>query len=358
MIFPAHDSVVLKLAESVDQIPATILTSGLKTCQLARSKRNTCSELREIVACPAVYENFDSEEIEFPVFLKPDVGQGSRGALVARDAVELEFHMKRTDGLMALEYLPGDEFTVDCFTDRHGQLAFVGPRRRCRIANGIAVNTEPADHPEPFVEIAEKLNRHLKFRGVWFFQVKRARNQELTLLEFAPRVGGSMALHRNLGINLPLLAVLDALNLDIRTHQNKIGFSMDRAWYNRFSMDYRFENVYMDFDDCLLIRDQLNPDAIKFLVQCHNFGIRVVLVSRHDGDLHARLEELRIGKLFDEVVHLRDSTPKSQFIDKLPAILIDDSFSERQEVHNALGIPVFDVDAIECLVNQERFNVA
>jgi hypothetical protein len=68
---------------------------------------------------------------------------------------------------------PEKNNTVDCFTDRKGNLRFVGPRVRNRISNGISVNTSPVNDNKTFTELAEKINNLLSLRGAWFFSVKR-----------------------------------------------------------------------------------------------------------------------------------------------------------------------------------------
>ena len=40
--------------------------------------------------------------------------------------------------VLIFENLPGEEYTVDCFTDRHGDLLFAGPRSRDRVRMGIS----------------------------------------------------------------------------------------------------------------------------------------------------------------------------------------------------------------------------
>lgn len=125
------------------------------------------------------------------------------------------FYLKKDPTLLILDYLPGKEYTIDCFTDRHGVLRFVGPHReRARILNGISVNSFPVKDPV-FSNMAEVINKNLKLRGVWFFQVKEAKDGELGLMEIAPRVGGTMGLTRNMGVNLPLLTILDAMDTEI-----------------------------------------------------------------------------------------------------------------------------------------------
>ena len=56
-------------------------------------------------------------------------------------------------------------------------------------------------------------------------------------------------------------------------------------------------------------------------------------------------------ELFDEIVELTFDTPKYTVIEPFGAIFIDNSFAERKIVHEKLGIPVFDIDAREVLLD-------
>jgi transposase len=48
---------------------------------------------------------------------------------------EIDFYLKKDSTLLALEFLPGKEYTVDCFTDKNGKLLFAEGRQRIRIYN-------------------------------------------------------------------------------------------------------------------------------------------------------------------------------------------------------------------------------
>ena len=100
------------------------------------AQRATYERFAGILRVPAMHAPED-EDLRFPLFLKPDVGQGSKGTHLARTREELAFYLARDGSLLVLEHLPGDEYTVDCFTDRHGALRFVGGRERIRTSNGI-----------------------------------------------------------------------------------------------------------------------------------------------------------------------------------------------------------------------------
>jgi hypothetical protein len=293
---------------------------------------------------------FGPDEIPcYPVFLKPDVGQGSKGTHIAHSREEVDFFRGQDPSLLVMEWLPGREYTVDCFTDRLGVLRFAGARGRIRIMNGISVDTAPVEGEE-YQGMAEALNASLRFRGVWFFQAKRAAAGELVLLEAAPRVSGSMALYRNLGVNFETLALFDLMDKDVEVRRNYYSIRMDRALTSRFSLDLNYQDVYIDLDDTIIRDGQVNPLAAAFLYQCRNNGIRLHVLSRHAGNLRQTLNRFAIEQLFDTIVRVPDGSCKSEYIPTRSAIFIDDSFAERKRVQERLGIPTFAADALESLI--------
>ena len=87
-IFPAHDSVVLKLAQYQNELKAQVITSCVETCEIARSKKKTYEVLKDAILVPKTY-SINDENIKYPVFIKPDVGQGSKGVKLCNTKQEL-----------------------------------------------------------------------------------------------------------------------------------------------------------------------------------------------------------------------------------------------------------------------------
>jgi hypothetical protein len=349
LIFPAHDSVVLALARRSAEIGCKVLTSPRATCEICRSKRATYEYLVGKVAVPTMYP-LESRALPFPVFLKPDVGQGSKGTHVAYSHEDVAFYSRQEADMLVLEYLPGAEYTVDCFTDVGGNLLFSGPRIRSRVSNGISVNTSCVDSPA-LAEMAQKINALLKLQGAWFFQAKASQEGELKLMEVAPRVAGSMGIQRARGANLPLLSVFDAMGVPVRIEPNAIEFELDRALGNRYRSNLEYEHVYVDLDDTLVLRGKISPVLIAFLYQCLNNGKKVHLLSSHVGDIHGCLAGFRLAGVFDSVIHLDKSKSKADYTVGAPAIFIDDSFEERSRVAARWHMPTFDLSGLECLLD-------
>ena len=187
-IFPAYDDIIVALSKNAKKINAKIITSPLKTCLITRSKSKTYQFLKDIIPTPIVYKNFESID-RFPVFIKPDKGQGSQDTHICLNKDELNCVLSNNKDYIVSEYLPGNEYTIDCFSDRECGLLFCKGRIRSRIKNGIAINTHLVDNPI-FLDYAKKISEKLAFHGAWFFQLKQDSEGIFKLLEIAPRIAG------------------------------------------------------------------------------------------------------------------------------------------------------------------------
>jgi hypothetical protein len=172
------------------------------------------------------------------------------------------------------------------------------------------------------------------------------------LLEVASRVSGSMALYRIAGVNFILLDLFQRCKLKIKIPELCVQQArLERSFDINFLHNLNYSALYIDFDDCLLINGKVNSDIVKLIFQNINRGVKVKLITRHDGDVYQKLSKFRLEKLFDDVIHLNDKKQcKSSFITEKDAILIDDSYAERNRVHAAIGIAVLGPDAVDGLL--------
>lgn len=351
LIYPAHDSACLTLTEEQDKLHCKVVTSPIETVDTCRSKTKTYEFFKGEEFIPKTFASADDVK-NYPVFCKPAVGQGSEGAMKVTDRDDLEKLLAGDEQYVICEYLPGDEYTVDCFTDRNGKLRSALIRRRERIRSGIAVRSRIIPMEDSVMKIAEKINSKMVFSGAWFFQLKRNTEGEFRLLEISARIPGTMGTTRNLGINYPMLTIFDMLGYDIDIINNGQDVLLDRAFISRYQTSVKYDKVYLDFDDTLYLDDKVNITMISFVYQCFNKGIPVILLTKHAKDIYDSLDKFRISKdLFAEIIHIEKDRDKSEYITAKDAIFIDDSFAERKNIHDKLGIPVYDLDMIESLID-------
>lgn len=349
-IYPAHDSALLSLTRAQPMLHAAVVTSALETVEICRSKNKTYEYLAGADYLPRSYADADSIP-EYPVFIKPSVGQGAVGARRIDDRAHLDEALADGVEYAVCEYLPGEEFTVDCFTDRHGALRFVGPRSRARIRAGISVRSERFEADDGIRAIAEDINRRFDFNGAWFFQLKKNYAGEYRLMEIAPRIAGTMCVSRNLGVNMPLLTLYNMWGYDVDIINNGNAELLDRAFINRFDTSISYSHVYVDFDDTLTVRGKVNSMLMMFLYQARNAGKDIILLTKHAADIAQSLDRYAISpQLFSEIIHLEQGEDKTPYI-RPDSIFIDDSFAERKAVHDKCGVPVFDLDMVESLLD-------
>ncbi|HQO88076.1 MAG TPA: carbamoylphosphate synthase large subunit short form, partial [Bacteroidia bacterium] len=215
-----------------------------------------------------------------------------------------------------------------------------------------SVNTiTTTEHNNDVKLIAKAINDKLKFSGAWFFQLKENLEGKLTLLEVASRMGGSSAAYRIKGINFALLSVFTQMQIPVEILENNYSVELDRALSNSYHIPITYNEVYVDLDDCLIIDNQINKLLISFLYQCINNKIKIVLLTKHEADLTQTLIKHRINQLFDQIIHIKKTDEKSNYIKTKDAIFIDDSHAERKKVSSICKIPVFSPDMIEGLLD-------
>ena len=190
-----------------------------------------------------------------PVCFKPSVSNGSRGFRIISNEVD-EHHVlfnekpsaafisydnaiqilssKPFPELLVSEYLPGEEYSVDCLA-KNGEAIVVAPRLRKKIINGISVEGEFVNE-ESIIQYCKKIIQELQLNGNIGIQVKRSANGKFLLLEINPRVQGTISAALGAGINLPVMAVRQELGLPILEEELRVkwGTKFSRYWREVF----------------------------------------------------------------------------------------------------------------------------
>jgi hypothetical protein len=352
-IYPAFDSVLNFLKNNEKEIGAKILAPNIDTINICNSKLLTYNKLNSIIPTPIIYNNDIDNIVSYPLYCKPICGYGSRDHKIIYNINEAK-NIDITKYLIC-EYLTGDEYTVDCFTDYSGKLLYAYSRQRCKTLNGISVNTKTIYNKDIF-EYANKINNNISMRGAWFFQVKYDNNNILKLLEIACRISGAMCTNRVKGINFPLLTIMDFENNKLSPLlYNNYNVECYKIYKNHYKVNIDFKYIYCDLDDTLIIHDKVNIDLLRFLYDCINNNKQIILITRNNSPLDV-LKKYKISTdIFNNIItinKLRDNVnnyidKKSNYILYSNSIFIDDSFIERCDVKENCKILVFSPSDIE-----------
>ena len=349
-IFPANDLIIDFLVENRSHFGCKVILPSNDVVKILRSKRKTYNFLKNIIAIPIQLNEMGT--IKFPLFSKPDNGYGSQGIFKINDSTQLE---KVKENHVVTEYLPGEEYSIDCFTDFKGKLLYCQGRTRGRIRMGTSMSCEFVDHQLNtfFNKIAIKILKKIKITGAWFFQMKYSNDGELKLLEISPRIAGTMAMNRVRGVNFPLLSILTYSQIEVSILINKEKHNIDRSLKNRYMNNFIYDEVYIDLDDTIIVHGKLNIQILQFLFQCVNRGVKIILLTKSlENNLTEYLRKNRILLIFDEIIQIKEEDKKSRYIQKNShAIFIDDSFTQRKEVQENCNISTFDASMVEALLD-------
>lgn len=269
VLMPLVTRELLQLAKHrhlFEQHGTRVLVSSHKSIQLANDKSKTYGFLKENkidvpeFSVVTTIEEFESAAKQLgwpgkPFCFKPSVSNGSRGFRIVSndfDAHELLFNQKPNNvymryeevlrilsnkpfpELLVSEYLPGEEYSVDCLAFQ-GEAKLVAPRLRKKMINGISVRGEFVND-ENIISYCQNIIKAMQLHGNIGIQVKRNAEGKALLLEINPRVQGTIVAGLGAGINLPLLAVKQELNLPMATEelQVKWGTKFSRYWTEVF----------------------------------------------------------------------------------------------------------------------------
>ncbi len=351
LILPTHDSVLVYMARNLDKIRTKVAVPGLRQAEICRSKKEIYALFKEYDFNPAVFDTPDAVS-SYPIYAKLNEGQGSKGAFVVHDRPQLD-ELSDLENYVLMELLPGEELTVDCFTNRHGEVLFMGPRSRLRVFDGVSVNSASVPLTPEVERIGKIVSDTIGIRGSWYFQVKKDKEGCFKLLEASVKVAGNMNVFRGIGVNFPLLMVYDYLDYDVEVIPNDYRIEVDRALFSRYLLDLEYDTVYIDFDDTITKAGRVNPQVMQFLYHQKNKGRTLKLITKHQEKLENTLEKLAIHKgIFDEIIHIPMEDEKYKYIrEKERVIFIDNAYGERLKIKRKLNLPVFDVDALGTLID-------
>lgn len=352
-IYPAHDDALTYLSENRHRLKCAVLSCDTETVKISRSKVLTYKKLNKAKYLPFYSTNF-TDFSSYPFFAKPCIGQGSFGTQKIESQSDLAKLNNFIDYVFC-EYLPGEEFTIDCFTGLNNKLLFCNCRTRERIRNGISVRSKIVPITKEIKAIAYDINKKLKFYGAWFFQVKLDKNNHPKLMEVAPRIAGTMCVTRALGVNLPLLTVFLFCGLNIKILPNKYPVIADKCFSAKYNLSLDFEYIYLDFDDTLIINNNVNAFLLMFLYQCLNLNKKIILITKHQSNIIDDLNKFKIShNIFFKIITLKKDDEKYKFIKEKKSIFIDDSFSERKRVMEMCNINCFGLENIDALIDWRK----
>lgn len=205
LVVPTIDTELLLLSQHIEKFKQhgiQLLVSDTELVQQCRDKRKT-NVLFENYGIK-IPKQYDVNNLEFPVFVKPYDGSLSKGIFTAYSKEDFKPEHHADSKLMFMEYISNqdfDEFTVDCYYDQNSKLKCVVPRKRIFVRAG-EVNKGVTKKNKIVSEFMRKLQHIVGARGCLTIQVFFHKTNETILgIEINPRFGGGYPLSYLAGAN-------------------------------------------------------------------------------------------------------------------------------------------------------------
>lgn len=185
-----------------------------------------------------------------PVCVKMTENSGSRGVRIVRAELsksELFMHDKPSsmnvtldemcdilDGcnpmptIIAMEFLPGVEYTVDLLAD-HGKTLYIAGRRNTTSSMSIA-QTSVVERKDSAYKLCEDIVRELNLDGNIGFDFMLDENDTPWLTDLNPRVTATIILYAGAGMNFPYLRVKQLLGEELPEVSLKYGTRLVRKY--------------------------------------------------------------------------------------------------------------------------------
>lgn len=221
LVVPTIDTELLVLAAASAELReagAHLLLSGRETIVIGADKVRTHAFLREAgFPCPRQWSAGsavrDADELPYPVVIKPIRGSSSIGVSMVDNPDKLRGLIKGGDIVQSRAL--GEEYTVDVWVDRDGDVRSVVPRRRIEVRGG-EVSKGVTERHEVVIGLARAVAEALPDPyGPLTVQIFAEDDGTAEVIEINPRFGGGYPLSWEAGARTTVWALQDALGVPI-----------------------------------------------------------------------------------------------------------------------------------------------
>ena len=264
VVIPIMSVELETLAQNADRFAeagVVLSVSDLEPLKIANNKLALFAFMKEHniptarfceVAC---VEDVDKalEQVGVPVVFKTTEGSGSRGMRIidpSKSRFDILFHEKPTSAyvtlqdfketlqegdmppMLAMEYLPGHEYTVDMLCD-NGKVLYNMCRRGLNVQTSIILDGVVEEKPE-ITRLCAQVAETLKLTGNIGFDVKERADGTPVIMECNPRATAGVSEFTASGVNLLYLNIKRCLGEPLPEVTPKYGVIMKRRYQEMY----------------------------------------------------------------------------------------------------------------------------
>lgn len=254
-------AIFAKYVKDFAKLNIAVVISQYESIRVANDKFSLLEIAKKIkIPCPLYFLTNSENSLrramnilgypEKKVVVKPRVSNGMRGLrIITKDSWNVErFLRSKPEGieidletllktlrngvwpeLLVMEYLAGDEYTVDMFKGRNGSVVI--PRLRQVIRSGITFDAQIRLRKD-IIEYSNNLADEMNLLYCFGFQFREDSNGRPKIIECNPRVQGTMVAGVFSGFNIIYNSVLEALGKKVKFDKTvlKEGINFIRYW--------------------------------------------------------------------------------------------------------------------------------
>lgn len=222
LVIPLTDLDLYLLAEHkalLEQDGCVVMTGDPKTIEICNDKKRFGEYLQQhgIPTIPSYLAPDFLKAPFFPCFAKPIDGSGSIAAEKLTCQGELQQHFRDWphQTMLFQPYIQGQEFTIDFYKSRLGEIITIVPRQRLRIRAGEVEQGLTRLEDDLLAASRQVADAFPGLWGVFCAQCRRTPEGEILFYELNPRFGGGSPLSFAAGADLALYLLQDVLGLAI-----------------------------------------------------------------------------------------------------------------------------------------------
>lgn len=246
LIIPTIDTDLLLLSRNREKIEsrtkAKVLISDERVIEICRDKINTQRFMEaNDFKVPHMYTEDEldgSQELNYPLFIKPKNGSSSINTFKVNNTEELNTYRSLIKNYIIQDFMEGKEFTVDTFLDFNSNIITIVPRLRIATRSGEISKGRIVKDREIVAEV-KRLLTVLKPIGHITVQCMKTK-RGIEFIEINPRFGG--------GAPMSIKAGADSCE---NLYKLLMG---ERLHYNE---DYRDNLLFLRFDSSICLNENM-----------------------------------------------------------------------------------------------------
>jgi len=222
-----------------------LLISSPETIELCINKRKFLHFLTENnFPFPPLYETADISKIDFPVFIKPASGSGSKNTRQIHNLTQLRGQIRVGTEIIIQKIIKGKEYTIDLICDRKSKILAHAIRERIEVKAGLAIKCRTIKN-KLITDLVGNLIKILGIIGPANVQIIVDTKGTPYIIEVNPRfAAGGLPLSIIAGANFPLIILNYIKGKKVEQNDIKEGLTMIRYYQEMyFNEGEEFNNV-------------------------------------------------------------------------------------------------------------------